>query len=138
MNLNSYAKLLGYSGLIPFVALPCFNYLEIISPHNSLTLFIQYSAVILAFFGGIHWHDALSRTSSKSQMSIAMLPSLIAWLSLFYPSGAVSLSLLAGSFIFMLIYDLRILNVDKQYRILRINLTIVTVLMHAVVAVLLR
>ena len=67
-----------------------------------------------------------------------MLPSLIAWLSLYYPSGAVSLSLLAGSFIFMLIYDLRILNGDTQYRILRINLTIVTVLMHAVMAALLR
>jgi hypothetical protein len=138
MNLNSYAKILGYCGLIPFVTLPGFNYFEIISPVNSLTLFIQYSAVILAFFGGIHWYDALSRTSSKSQMSIAMLPSLIAWLSLFYPTGAVSLTLLAGSFIFMLIYDLRILNVDKQYRILRINLTIVTVLMHAVMAVLQR
>jgi hypothetical protein len=132
MNLNSYAKVLGYCGLIPFVALPSFNYLGIIGSLNSLTFFIQYSAVILAFLGGVHWHDALSRTSSKSQMSIAMLPSLLAWFSLLYPSGLVSLSLLAGSFIFMLIYDLSILNSDKQYRILRINLTIVTVLMHAV------
>jgi hypothetical protein len=132
MNLNSYAKVLGYCGLIPFVALPSFNYLGIIGSLNSLTFFVQYSAVILAFLGGVHWHDALSRTSSKSQMSIAMLPSLLAWFSLLYPSGLVSLSLLAGSFIFMLIYDLSILNADKQYRILRINLTIVTVLMHAV------
>jgi uncharacterized membrane protein YGL010W len=113
------------------VTLPCLSYLGILNPINSHSLFIQYSAVILAFLGGVHWHDALSRTTSKSQMSIAMLPSLVAWFSLFYPNGKISLTLLAAGFLLMLIYDLLTLQTDKQYRLLRLKLTIITVLSHA-------
>lgn len=131
MIVNSYAKLLAYSGLIPFITLPCLSYLGILSPLASHSLFIQYSAVILAFLGGVHWHDALSRTSNKSQMSIAMLPSLVAWLGLFYPNGRISLTMLAVGFLLMLIYDLRTLETDKKYKLLRVKLTFITVLMHA-------
>lgn len=134
MNVVPYSKLLGYCGLLPFLGLPLLSFLEGLSPLLSQTLFIQYSAVILAFLGGVHWSDALSRTFSKMQMSVAMLPSLLAWLCLFNPNGRVSILLLASGFIFMLLYDLRVFSSDKHYKRLRIELTAVTVLMHFAMA----
>ena len=53
------AVLLGIAGLIPFLFLPLSYVFNWLSLTQSALYFIQYSAVLLSFFGGVHWWDAI-------------------------------------------------------------------------------
>jgi hypothetical protein len=131
MQLTPYARTLGYAGLIPFIALPIIGFFGLHDPDAVVKIFIQYSAVILAFLGGIHWYDALHRTANIMQLSVAMLPSLLAWCCLSMPALDSAIMLLTAGFVGILFYDLHTLKIDRAYRSLRIQLTAVTVLGHS-------
>ena len=127
-------KLLGYAGLIPFIMLPLLAYTEVINYFYSFQHFVQYSAIILSFFGGIHWYDALQNNRVNHQLYVSMLPSIIAWLSLLILDGNMLLGVLSCTFIGMLMYDKYTLVMEKAkviaYTKLRLILTTVVALCH--------
>jgi hypothetical protein len=132
--MNSNAKLLGYMGLIPFIGIPLLIMFGQIQYYLGYTAFIHYSAIILSFFGGIHWLDALQNRRKNHQLYVSMLPSIIAWLSLVFLDGSHLLSTLSLAYIGILIYDKYVLALEKDilldYTTLRVILTTVVVFSH--------
>ncbi|NEX61241.1 DUF3429 domain-containing protein [Noviherbaspirillum galbum] len=97
------SHLLGYAGLIPFVALAAACWL--VDP-SWLGDFIKgqlaYGVIILSFLGGLHWGATmLSGTLSIEQTRRALLwgvtPSLIAWLATM--TGGFGYAVLMAGFI---------------------------------------
>ncbi len=138
--MHSSAKFLGYAGLIPFIGLPLLVFLNVLDRYQGFLYFVQYSAIILSFFGGIHWLDALQNRRKNHQLYVAMLPSIIAWLSLLFLDGETLLSTLSVAYIAILMYDKYVLAMDKDilidYTTLRVVLTTVVVLSHLFMAAL--
>lgn len=131
-------KILGYAGLLPFITLPLLVVTDSISYLYVFQHFVQYSAIILSFFGGIHWYDALQNNRVNHQLYVAMLPSIVAWLSLLLLDGNYLLGVLSCAFIFMLMYDKFTLEMEKTkviaYTTLRLILTTVVVVCHLCMA----
>ena len=127
--------LLGVAGLIPFLAMPIAYSLNLLSLTQSTVYFMQYSAVLLSFFGGIHWWDSISNQRYGKQMYIAMLPSIIGWLCLVFSHDPKTLGVLSLSYVAILVYDKFTLSLPKgqivSYISLRIALTSVVVISHA-------
>jgi hypothetical protein len=83
------ARILGLSGLIPFVGLAA---LSLIGPEGwrdtVLKALAYYGATILAFMGGCRWGFAaagLGEGPSLKLLGLSVIPSLWAWLSLMLP-----------------------------------------------------
>lgn len=129
------AVLLGLAGLIPFVCLPLAYVLNGLSLTHSALYFIQYSAVLLSFFGGVHWWDAMKKQAFDKQMYIAMLPTIIGWLCLVFSHRVEVLGVLSLCYVAILMYDKFTLSLPKvqivSYISLRIGLTTVVVIAHA-------
>ena len=127
--------LLGVAGLIPFLAMPIAYSLNLLSLTQSAIYFMQYSAVLLSFFGGIHWWDSISNQRYGKQMYIAMLPSIVGWLCLVFSHDPKTLGVLSLSYVAILVYDKFTLSLPKgqivSYISLRIALTSVVVISHA-------
>ncbi len=130
------AKILGFAGLIPFIALNIALFADALPTSLVYILFTQYSAVLLSFFGGIHWYDAISSNKSGHQMYVAMLPTIIGWLCLTQTGAQWVLGVLSISYLLLLFYDKQVLTLPKsivvEYTKLRMILTTVVVLSHAV------
>lgn len=126
---------LGAAGLIPFILLPMIGALDWLPLFTSARYFTQYSAVLLSFFGGIYWWDALSKRDYGVQLYVAMLPTLIGWLCLVLAGHPFVLGLLSLCYLGVLYYDKQCLSLSKEeivsYIILRMALTTVVVLGHA-------
>ena len=80
-----WAQGLGYSGLIPFVALALSIWL--LDPPDRLrsaTALLAYGASILSFLGAIHWGLVMCQTTSQSKNLLVwgVIPSLLAWIAL--------------------------------------------------------
>ena len=79
------AEILGYAGLIPFVALSAFQLIQPLSPHQEVLLLslMAYSATIVSFLGAIHWGFAMQQEASDRTLFLwGVLPSLSGWISL--------------------------------------------------------
>ncbi len=128
------AKLLGYAGLIPFIFMPILILNGTLAYYQGYTYFVQYSAIILSFFGGIHWLDALQNRRKNHQLYVAMLPSIVAWGSLVLFSGNALLSALSIAYIGILMYDKYVLALEKdiliEYTTMRTYLTSIVVISH--------
>lgn len=129
------AVMLGFAGLIPLVFMPTayvFNYLTLT---ESVLYFIQYSAVLLSFFGGVHWWDAMLKQNYSVQMYVAMLPTITGWLCLVFSHHPFVIGVLSMSYLAILMYDKFTLVLPKgeimSYISLRILLTTVVVISHA-------
>lgn len=126
---------LGLAGLIPFLAMPVAYQLNLMPISQSATYFVQYSAVLLSFFGGVHWWAAISQQRYDKQMYIAMLPTIIGWLCLVFSSDVKVLGILSLSYVAILVYDKFSLSLPKSeivsYISLRMTLTTVVVMCHA-------
>jgi hypothetical protein len=131
-------KILGYAGLLPFIFLPLLVTADMINYIYSFQYFVQYSAIILSFFGGIHWYDALQNNRVDHQLYVAMLPSIVGWLGLVFLDGNLLLGVFSCAFIGMLMYDKYTLIMEKskviQYTTLRLAITTVVVLCHLTMA----
>lgn len=136
--MHSAAKMLAYAGLIPFLAIPMLILLGQINYYQGYLHFVQYSAIILSFFGGIHWLDALQNRRKNHQLYMSMLPSIIAWLSLLFFDGSTLLSVYSIAYIGVLMYDKYTLALEKDllltYTTLRVTLTTVVVVAHLTMA----
>ena len=136
--MHNTAKLLGYAGLIPFVVIPILVIIGLLDAYLGYLHFVQYSAIILSFLGGIHWLDALQNKRKNHQLFASMLPSIIAWLSLVFLDGSTLLGMLSLAHIGVLVYDKYVLALEKDilidYTQLRVVLTTVVVISHLIMA----
>jgi len=136
--MHKTAKYLGYAGLIPFVSIPILVMIGLVDAYLGYLHFVQYSAIILSFFGGIHWLDAIQNRRKDHQLFVSMLPSIVAWLSLIFLDGTMLLSVLSLSYIGILLYDKYVLALEKDilmdYTKMRMQLTTVVVLSHLFMA----
>jgi glutaredoxin/chromate transport protein ChrA len=78
------ALLLGYAGLIPFLAGAV---LIAVGEHDfGATLLAGYAAVILSFVGAVHWGLALGQGERRwRHYGTSVVPALIAWAALLLP-----------------------------------------------------
>lgn len=92
------AKVLGYSGLIPFAGLAMATWVveESLRMHVVFAL-LAYGATILSFLGAIHWGLALRDPIDPpiALLTWGVMPSLVAWAALL-SGGSVGLYLLAA------------------------------------------
>jgi hypothetical protein len=137
-DMHNIAKLLGYAGLLPFVGIPALITIGQIEYYQGYVAFIQYSAIILSFFGGVHWLDALQNKRKNHQLYASMLPSIVAWTALLFLDGHTLLSVLSVAYIGVLMYDKFVLALQKDilipYTFLRTVLTSVVVMSHLLMA----
>ena len=111
-NSIGFARLLGYAGALPFVALGFANGLDIsFGSADTSFLLYAYGIVILSFLGGIHWGriatDKDAGAPSARWLGFAVCPSLIGWFSLFFDLP-FAIIMLIGGFIAFAIIDLRL------------------------------
>ena len=83
----TWANLLGYAGLIPFVVLSAaFFFPERLSHTFISHALSSYAVAIISFLGAIHWglamRDSQSATTNPSAWIWGITPSLLAWLSM--------------------------------------------------------
>ena len=94
------ALVLGFSGLIPFVAAP--GFLIMSQVYSSQIAFAQmaYGASILSFLGGVRWGFAvLEETALRPDwynMGMSVMPSLIAWVGLLLPDPYSIFTVMCG------------------------------------------
>jgi len=136
--MHNHAKWLGFAGLIPFVGIPILVLSGYLHYFQGYTYFVQYSAIILSFFGGIHWLDALQNRRTNHQLYVSMLPSVVGFVALVFLDGYVLLSILSIAYIGILMYDKYVLALDRDilipYTYMRIWLTTIVVLSHLFMA----
>lgn len=84
------AALLGYAGVIPFVATAVIIFF--LYPRDEaqivLTYQIAYGAMILSFLGGIRWSLAMLFPEDEAllkRLALSVVPSIAAWAALFVP-----------------------------------------------------
>ena len=140
MNKPVFATVLGYAGLIPFIAGAAALFSEDPSISGpALYSLTVYAAVILSFMGAVHWGLAMQHHADSGhwQLGLSVVPALVAWLSLSLQAPRESLITLAIAFSVLLLGDLWALSkhlVPSWYRGLRIPLTIVVVISLLVAA----
>ena len=143
------AILLGLAGLIPFVGLGA-GALTLTSSDwadKCLLGLIGYSAVILAFLGGVHWGfgltDGATQTvaARRARFGLGVLPSLIGWAGLavtFLGAPVISLPIEIAGFIALTVVEARGARaglVPAGYMTMRWMLSLVVVVFLAFVLV---
>jgi len=81
---SSVGRLLGFGGLIPFVALAMLTFLVSLE-HRSIVIFslLAYGVTIVSFLGAIHWGLTMVENRPDVQRLVwGVVPSLLAWISL--------------------------------------------------------
>ena len=108
MGKSMLASVLGYAGLIPFVAGTgaLFSSDPSVSGPALYSLTV-YAAVILAFIGAVHWGLAMQHASPLGnwQLGLSILPALVAWLALSLQAPRDSLISLAIAYTLVLVSD---------------------------------
>lgn len=80
------ARVLGYLGLIPFVAGALLMWVPPLAILAERAV-LSYGAVILSFMGAVHWGLAMHSThpARDRQLALSVLPALVAWVALLLP-----------------------------------------------------
>ncbi|MDX1705815.1 DUF3429 domain-containing protein [Pseudidiomarina sp.] len=140
MNLNSQhsAQRLGYLGLLPFLILAVAGLLDIYGA-RATELFIQYSAVILGFLGGVHWGMAMRTGEAESRrLGWGVVPALVGFIALllsYWLSVLAVLTILTLMHLFWLNYEKRHLSQLIWYLELRSRLTFTVVALHIILII---
>ncbi|MCH8532880.1 MAG: DUF3429 domain-containing protein [Saccharospirillum sp.] len=131
--MNRSIQLLGYAGLIPFLAMPLMVALSgAAEPGRYSTQFLHYSGIILGFMAGVIW-PALYHTERSTAMALlAVTPAVMGFLAIVMLPDLALLALAA------LYISLRLVEIfagidqhyHTSYRSLRWQLTIVVVVCH--------
>jgi hypothetical protein len=123
-------KVLGFSGLIPFVTLACALWFV---PYQAQVYvseaLMAYGAVILSFMGAVHWGVAIDLLSKRERLQLAfsVVPALLAWSALLLPA-MYGYAVLLISFVFLCVLDSRASRLGMApiwYSKLRVPLTVV-------------
>lgn len=129
------AKILGFAGLIPFVACTAAIWLApeyYRAAFNALTI---YAAIILSFLGGVQWGFAVAGIGpgagpSWERLGWSVLPALFGWSTLFINDGPRLVTLMLA-FLAAFVIDRRWAQMGRAplwYARLRRDLTAVVVL----------
>ena len=131
------AVLLGYAGLVPFVGGALGIWVIPLGWRPFvLGALLDFSAVILAFMGAIHWGLAMraeeTDENAKLQLGLSVVPPLLGWAALAggLPMG-LSLPIFLFSFIGLYLADMHAVRVGlapQWYPALRTPLTLVVCL----------
>lgn len=138
--LRAIGSVLGYAGMIPFAAAVLVIWGSDVGPWQRFALqgMVSYAAVILTFFGAVHWGIALLGRWDSSYWLLmgGMLPALLAWIALMLPWRlAVLVLLLAFSALYA--YERLALwaHLPGWYLHLRSRLTLLSLLCMGVATV---
>lgn len=125
------ALMLGFSGLIPFVAAPLYMHYSGIFLPEVATAQLAYGASILSFLGGVRWGLTLPLGSTQSpnwsNLSYSVLPSLIAWVGLISSQNIGFLTIIGG-LAFAGYMDMAMWGYPAWFKGLRFCLTLVAIL----------
>lgn len=124
-------KILGYLGLLPFIASLYLSTETVIFGISTKQAFIAYSAVILSFIAGTIWRRE-SKNYHDKQNIISNLFSLLAFVALLL-DHKIALIILAVSFIILFLYEKHLVQQNKilnDYMSMRFWLTVIVVLLH--------
>lgn len=145
-RLPPLAVVLGIAGLIPFLGcgLGAVRPEPVGGEHTAMPL-IAYSAVVLAFLGGVHWGFVLEGAQERAErerLVLGTVPALLGWLALMlgiYGYTLLALALLIAGFIGTAVVEQRGRHLElipHGYMILRWALTcIVGLVLSAVLVV---
>jgi hypothetical protein len=88
MTGQQLARILGYSGLIPFIVFSIATWTSLPFVHEPHWILSTYAAVILSFMGAVHWGVAMSRDSdvARLELGFSVVPALLGWLALLLPA----------------------------------------------------
>ena len=132
------AKILGFSGLIPFIiAFIILNFN--ISKTQVLEVIIIYGYTIIAFLGGIYWGVGLNiKISAKKYFFISTLPTIFVLISLLFPLSLISkiiyLICILNFFLYLEFSFLKTIKLPKWFLFLRIKLNIFLTLLLIMIA----
>jgi hypothetical protein len=121
---------LGYAGLLPFVATAVCSHLGDPLAAVALQALVAYAATIVSFLGGIHWGLAFLQEAGRTARFLwGVTPSLLAWLACLMPASA-GLLLLAAALVAALVVDRRVYPALglQAWLPMRLHLTAVAVL----------
>ena len=132
------AKILGFSGLIPFIiAFIAINFNEI--KIKVLEIIIVYGYTIFAFLGGIYWGIGLNiKVGGKKYFFISTFPTILVLISLLFPLSLISkliyLICILNLFLYLEFSLLKTLKLPKWFLFLRIKLNIFLTLLLIMIA----
>ena len=135
---ENLAKILGFSGLIPFIiALIMLNFN--ISTIQVLEIIIVYGYTIIAFLGGIYWGVGLNiKIKAKKYFLISTLPTIFIFISLLFQLSFISkiiyLIFILNFFLYLEFSFLQTLKLPKWFLLLRIRLNIFLTLLLIMIA----
>jgi len=135
---ENLAKILGFSGLIPFII--AFIILNFdISKTQVLEVIIIYGYTIIAFLGGIYWGVGLNmKISAKKYFFISTLPTIFVLISLLFPLSLISkiiyLICILNFFLYLEFSFLKTIKLPKWFLFLRIKLNIFLTLLLIMIA----
>jgi hypothetical protein len=104
-NIPLPARVLGFAGAIPFVALAAVIWLARLgdfawapSPAVAEYVLIAYGATILSFLGAVHWGAAMTGAAATDWPTLgwSVMPSLIGWAALLVQPQQGLLMLMIG------------------------------------------
>ena len=135
---ESLAKILGFSGLIPFIiALITLNFHE--SKIQVLEIIVVYGYTITAFLGGIYWGVGLNiKIGAKKYFFISTMPSISVLISLLFPLSLILkiiyLICILNLFLYLEFSFLQTLKLPRWFLFLRIKLNIFLTLLLIMIA----
>lgn len=130
------AIVLGYAGLLPFVAGAVLVWFEgPVNPFFVLQAFHVYSIMVLAFLCGTWWGFAFSDLDPRLRRVLLLACNFLfvfVWLVVLFLPNQHTLAVLGFAYAALLLPELRFrdLPVDAAYRRMRIILTAVVMLCH--------
>jgi len=132
------ARVLTYTGIIPFLFLGMAVALHASGLNYSLALF-AYGAVIISFLCGIHWAAFLffSQNCSRNLLFHSNAISLLGWLSVIPVMSYLTFTLQILCFLYLIILDLELYRnkvIPLWFFQLRVNATIVVILLLFITA----
>ena len=131
-NWERERRWLGYAGLIPFVGCVAILYLgEPTWRASAIEMLRNYAALIASFLGAVHWGAATDNRDGRQQARLrwGVVPALCAWTLLMLPDVFAFVGM-AVLFAMILTVDRYLLPVlDDRYRRLRMQLSLVVIIM---------
>ena len=135
---ENLAKILGFSGLIPFIiAIITLNFN--VSKIQVLEIITVYGYTIIAFLGGIYWGVGLNiKIAAKKYFFISTLPTILILISLLFSLSLISkiiyLICILNFFLYLEYSFLQTLKLPRWFLLLRIKLNIFLTILLIMIA----
>ena len=135
---ENLAKILGFSGLIPFIIAIVTLNLNV-SKIQVLEIIIVYGYTIIAFLGGVYWGVGLNiKVGAKKYFFISTLPTILVLISLLFSLSLISkiiyLICILNFFLYLEYSFLQTLKLPRWFLFLRIKLNIFLTILLIIIA----